>query len=305
MPRKRPRKRRRRISGKTLSFSGKTLRLATGALFVLFAVLVIVGSVKVRQSLWSDERFHLANWQLDVGELPDWVTPDIRDELVGVRLCAGNERLSLFEAGVLDRVKTALEELSWTAVVKTLGIRYPSGEESGSVLLELQLRRPVAVVEHAGLYYLSDATGMRLGYPYASSPSEWFAVPEIVGLREMGDIPGEGERWISRDLKQGFEVARILMEQQIHVDFPRRPIQAIDLKNLHGRIAPLESEIVLWCGGQQLAWGRSPISAGARTVSVPQLIANLRYVLSYPETFGGLALIHLHRKPERLTGRRS
>jgi len=303
MSRKRSRKRPRRTSGETLSFSGNTLRWATGTLFAVLVLLAIIGSVKVRQSVWGDERFHLENWHLDVGELPDWVTDEIHDELVGVRLCAEDERLSLFEPGVLDRVRAALEGLSWTAAVQIHGIHYPTGEEPGSVVLELRLRRPVAVVERAGLYYLSDGNGLRLGYSYESSPSEWFAVPEIIGLQDGGDLPEEGESWTSRDVQQGIEVARILMENRIHADFPRRHIRAIDLTNLHGRIAPRESEIVLWCEGQQLAWGRSPISAGARSVSVPQLVANLRYVLSHPETFGGLALIHLHRKPERLTGR--
>jgi hypothetical protein len=278
-------------------------RWAAGALFGLLVLLAVAGSAKVRQSLWSDARFHLANWDLDVGELPDWVTPEIRDDLVGVSLGAEDERLSLFEPRVLDKVRAALEELSWIAAVKTIGIRYPTGKKPGSVVLELQLRRPVAVVAHAGFYYLSDRNGMRLGHGYDRSPAAWFAVPEIVGLQGDPGVPAEGESWTSRDVKQGLEVARILMENGIHADFPRRAIRAVDLTNLHGRVSLRESEIVLWCEGQQLAWGRSPISAGARTVSLSQLVANLRHVLSHPEAYGGLALIHLHRKAERLTGR--
>ena len=59
---------------------------------------------------------------------------------------------------------------------------------------------------------------------------------------------------------------------------------------------------MLWCGRQRLAWGRSPISAGARTATSPEILRNLRFVLSNPDTFASYALIHLHRRQDDLTG---
>jgi hypothetical protein len=160
----------------------------------------------------------------------------------------------------------------------------------------------VALVAEDGLYYLTDVEARRLGAPYREAPTLWFRVPAIIGLAEVGAIPPEGERWASQDVRQGIEVAKILHGGGILSDFPDRPIHAIDLSNLHGRLEPRAAEIVLWQGTQKLAWGRSPLSAAARPVSVEVLLANLRWVLSHPETFGEFAEIHLHRSREHLTG---
>lgn len=266
------------------------------------AVLAVLGSLYVRDQVRRDERFFLEGWKLGLGELPGWVTPEIRGEVEAVSLGEGGGRLSLFEPGVLGRIRRALEASPWIRVVRAIDVRYPTRESPGALGIELELRRPVALVEVGGLYYLTDAEGYRLGAPYQDPPTEWFGVPAVAGVPSPGRVPGPGERWASRDVEQGLEVARVLFEGRILQEYPERPIQAIDLTNLHGRVAPRESEVVLWRGTQRLAWGRSPISAGPRTATVPQLVANLRYVLSHPETFADLAVIHLHRSPEGLTG---
>ncbi len=286
-------------SGEFLAAAGRwTLR----TIFAVAFVMGLIGSIQVRDAVQGDERFVLENWRLEVGALPGWVTPDIRAEIDGLRLEGVGARLSLFSPGVLARVKEGLEHSPWIKTVADMEIRYPTFEKPGVLGLELHLRRPAALVEQGGLFYLADVEGTRLGEPYREAPTEWFGIPSITGIPSPGALPGPGERWTSRDVEQGIEVARVLHENHIHRDYPGRPIDAIDLTNLHGRVAPRESEIVLLCGRQRFAWGRSPISAGARTATVPQLVSNLRLVLSNPDAFSHLAVIHLHRRPETLTG---
>ena len=270
--------------------------------FACAFVLGVLGSIQVRDSVQSDDRFFLESWRLELGDLPAWVTPDIRAELEGLRLVGMGERLSLFSPGVLGRITQGLERVQWIKAVADVSVKYPTFEKPGVLGLELHLRRPVALFEQGGLFYLADAEGMRLGAPYIEAPTEWFQVPVITGVALPGVLPEPGARWASRDALQGIEVAKVLMENGIQHDFPGSPIQAIDLTNLHGRVSSQDSEIVLLSSRQRLAWGRSPISSSARTATVPQLVANLRYVLSNPQAFSHLALIHLHRKPEALTG---
>jgi hypothetical protein len=108
-----------------------------------------------------------------------------------------------------------------------------------------------------------------------------------------------------RDVQQGLAVARVLLGSGVYRDFPDRVIQRIDLSNLHGRVDPRKSEIVLWAGDQQLLWGRSPISTAARTVLVEHKVANLRDFLSHPEIYGRVLRVRLDSPPGSLIGLRS
>jgi len=277
-------------------------RWSLRVLFVALGAGAIWGSLCVEQQVRSDPRFFLENWELEAGELPEWVTPEIRDELVGVRLVGEGGPLSLFQPGVLDSVRQALSRSPWIKAVPDIEVRYPTHEAPGALALSLHVRRPVALVEHESFFYLADADGMRLGPAYALAPTEWFGVPAIPGIPAPGPLPLPGERWTSRDVAQGVEVARVLLEHAIARDFPEHPIQAIDLTNLHGRVTPRESEVMLWCGRQRLAWGRSPISSGPRTATTQEIVANLRKVLGNFDAYNHLAVIHLHRRSDALTG---
>lgn len=271
----------------------------------LFASLLggaVFGSFEVEKKLRRDERFYLETWRIETGALPEWVTPDIRAEIEGIRLAGEGAPLSLFSPGVLARVREALERTPWIKKVSGVQVRYPTFEKPGVLGLELHVRRPVALVEQGGLFYLVDAEGVRVGAPYADAPTDWFGVPAITGTPAPGVLPAPGERWASRDVLQGVEVAKVLFENGIQRDYPDRPLQSIDLTNLHGRIAQRESEIVLWCGKQRLAWGRSPISEGPRTATTAEIVSNLRKVLSNFDAYNNLAVIHLHRRPDSLTG---
>lgn len=264
--------------------------------------LAVLGSLEVRKRVRSDERYFLDAWRLELGPLPGWTSPEIRAELEALSILGTGERLSLFEPGVLENVKGTLERTPWIRTVSDIDIRYPTASSPGALRVEYVLRRPIAAVEHGGRYYLAEAEGRRVGVAYLEPPIEWFGVPLITGLASQGPLPEAGAAWTSRDIQQGIEVAKVLFESRIGQDFPDQPIEAIDLSNLHGRLRRGESEVYLRCGKRRLAWGRSPISSGPRTVSVEALVANLRFVLAHPDTFGSLAVIHLHRQPEAMTG---
>jgi len=285
----------------------QAVRWVVRTFFLLLFLLLVWGSLEVRKRVEREGRFDLGSWRLETKALPEWVTPEIQAELersdlrAGVRALGLPETLGLFEPGVLKNVQAALLLSPWVRQVTDMGVRYPSLDGPGVLDLQLELRRPVALLERGGLYYLVDGEGTRLGWPYHEPPVAWFQAPAILGL-EPGPLPSPGARWTSRDVLQGVEVAKILLENNIFRDFPSRPIHAIDVSNLHGRFYPRESEITLLSGGQKLAWGRSPLSAGARPVPASEVMKNLRWVLSHPEIYEKYTVIHLHRRQDDLTG---
>jgi hypothetical protein len=256
----------------------------------------------VRDRVREDPRFCLGSWSIALGALPEWVTPEIRSELERIDLGGEEGSPSLFDGGALDRVKERLERSPWVREVSRIRLRYPTFEAAGVIDVELILRVPVALVEHGGLYYLADREGTRLGNPYREAPTVWFGVPAVVCIPAAGQLPDAGGRWTSRDVLQGLEVAKVLHESGIPREFPSRRIDSIDLSNLHGRKDPRKSEIVLWSGSLRLTWGRSPISSGARSVSVKDILANLRDVLASPDSWAHYVEIHLNRPQGNVTG---
>jgi hypothetical protein len=283
------------------------LRWGLRGVLILSAVAFVAGSIAIRDRVRSDERFFLENWKIEIGPLPAWVTPGIQEELEAIDLGAtlGDDgapaRFSLFDVGVLTRVRSAIARESWVREVPSIRLQYPTPGVPGVLELGLRLRGPVALVETGGLYYLTDAEGVRLGWPYREPPTDWFQVPVITGFSGSVAVPSPGGQWGSRDIQQGLEVARILKDRNIHRDFPHRPIRAIDLSNLHGRGTARTSEIDLRVGSQRLTWGRSPISVGARAVPVDVVVSNLRMVLSMPEVTDRYSVIHLDSPSGALT----
>jgi hypothetical protein len=277
---------------------------ATRAALVALVVGATLGSLEIQHRVEGDPRYYLENWTVHTDQLPAWVTPEIRQQLETIDLGAGGPRLSLFRPGVFKELRARLQALPWIEEVSDIRLRYPVLDKQGVMDLQLRLRTPVALVEHAGLYYLADSEAMRMGEPYREAPVAWFRVPAIVRIPDPGPLPEPGQRWTSRDVLQGIEVAKVLFQHSIQREFPSRLIESIDLSNLHGVRNPRDSEIVLWVEGRNLAWGRSRISDGARTYPEEVILRNLREFLSRPEIARDVAKIYLDRDPGYLIGSR-
>lgn len=285
---------------------------AVGAWFgvVSVAILGVWGSVHVRDRVKGDPRYSLAEWQLDLVELPAWVTPEIQtalETLVDLDSGAGScelSKLTLFDRGVLRHLQTHLESSPWVERLVGVRLSYPSEARPGAVHVELDLRRPVALVEYRGLYYLTDREGRRLGAPYSYAPTEWFRIPRIRGGEaSIHSVPESGERWDSIHVENGIWVATYLHDHGVLEEFAERPIEAIDVSNVGGRYRRTASEIVLIWEGRRLTWGQAPLSDVPRTVSLQSIIENLRQVLREPQVYGTYAEINLHR--DVMTGKTS
>lgn len=274
---------------------------------LLLAALGIWGSLRVREQVRGAPRFSLASWELDLVELPAWVTPEIQTELEalvdldsGAR-GPGSAGLTLFDRGVLRKVQAHLESSPWVEQLARVQLSYPTESRPGAVRVGLDLRRPVALVEYRGLYYLTDREGRRLGAPYDYAPLEWFGIPTIRGAdSSIAAVPGPGEVWDSIHVENGIWVASFLHDRLVLEEFDERPIEVIDVSNLGGRRRKAASEIVLIWEGRRLTWGQAPLSEVPRTVSLESVVENLRQVLRQPQVYQGYAEIHLHR--EEMTG---
>ena len=141
--------------------------------FLLGAMLFVWLAVSIRQDVRSDGRFLLANWTLYPANLPAWVTPEIRAQIMDEFTLEQN-RLSLFDPGVLSRMKEALERSHWIREVVDIGLVYPTPQRDGEIRTMMILSTPVAMVRVGKDCFLSDSRGRRLGEPYRVETRSWF-----------------------------------------------------------------------------------------------------------------------------------
>ena len=247
--------------------------------FLLGAMLFVWLAVSVRQDVRSDERFLLANWTLYPANLPAWVTPEIRAQIMD-EFTLEQSRLSLFDPGVLSRMKEALERSHWIREVVDIGLVYPTPQRDGEIRAMMILSTPVAMVRVGKDCFLSDSRGRRLGEPYRVETRSWFKVPIVEGAGTGIAVPRPGKHWRSSAVLDGISVAAELRKARIAELYPENPIDEIDVSNARGRLNRSASEVNLHCGRRILEWGRASTSGAHRVLPVERKIAHLHAVLT-------------------------
>ena len=247
--------------------------------FLLGAMLFVWLAVSIRQDVRSDERFLLANWTLYPANLPAWVTPEIRAQIMD-EFTLEQSRLSLFDPGVLSRMKEALERSHWIREVVDIGLVYPTPQRDGEIRTMMILSTPVAMVRVGKDCFLSDSRGRRLGEPYRVETRSWFKVPLVEGAGTGIAVPRPGKHWRSSAVLDGISVAAELRKARIAELYPENPIDVIDVSNARGRLNRSASEVNLHCGRRILEWGRASTSGAHRVLPVERKIAHLHAVLT-------------------------
>ena len=271
------------------AFWRKAQAVGFKALLVAVVMAVTWGSLEIKKRVLQDPRLQLLGWRLEFGAFPEWVTDDIRAEIEAI----GNGSIlgatdgatvgpTVLEHCLLGRVRDELLANPWIASVREIRLHYPGiGEDgapvAGGLEAGLDLRRPIMAVNWRGRLYLTDSGSRRLGRPYEQLPTPQLKVPIIFGAPEIEDTPPPepGAVWGRREILEGLAVARELYRAKLHAR-----VDEIDVRNVGGS-NPLDPEVVLGVEGfPPLAWGRSPISRGARVLPVVDKLKNLRVVLS-------------------------
>ena len=247
--------------------------------FLLGAMLFVWLAVSIRQDVRSDERFLLANWTLYPANLPAWVTPEIKAQIMD-EFTLEQSRLSLFDSGILSRIKEALERSHWIREVVDIALVYPTPQRGGEVRTMMVLSTPVAMVRVGKDCFLSDSRGRRLGEPYGAETRSWFKVPIVEGVGTGIAVPRPGKHWRSSAVLDGLSVAAELRKARIAEFYPENPIDEIDVSNARGRLNRSASEINLHCGRRILEWGRASTSGAHKVLPVERKIAHLHAVLT-------------------------
>tara|TARA_B100000953_G_C17997888_1_gene414167 strand:- start:488 stop:1420 length:933 start_codon:yes stop_codon:yes gene_type:complete len=247
-------------------------------LLLLAAMLFVWLAVTIKQDVRSDPRFQLAHWSFNPGNLPAWVTPEIREEIMN-DFNSEKSKLTFFDQEVLSRLKEILERSPWIREVVDIGLVYPTPERHGQVRAVMILSTPVALVSADNRWYLSDSRGRRLGERYSvdARTRAWFKLPIIEGIEPH--IPRSGYAWTSNPVLDGISVASALHRERIGERYPDNPIESIDISNAGGGVDGSASEINLLDRiGRTLEWGRASTSRSHKVLSIEAKLANLHRV---------------------------
>lgn len=243
----------------------KVLHVTPLALTILlFGVLGLSEWTRARRQ----ERFVVTAQELRQLAWPSWCT-----EAMARRIAESlpfEPQYYSTDRNATARIAAAYKQSSWVRRVHYVRKAYPN-----RIAAAVELRQPVLAVPFATQYYLVDRDGVRLPVQYPRWPVDEVQVPVLTGIRP-GPPPAHGV-WQDAAVLDALAVLAAV-EQCDEIASIR--ITEVDLSNLHGRIDPRQSEIVLVTDTQsRILWGRSPRTAAFGEHPVEEKVSKLGELL--------------------------
>jgi len=216
-------------------------------LSITASVLVLVFLLEaMEKKLATFPEFQLDASRFSIQNKPDWMTPELEDEVLNPVRRQGT--CSMFDPELSKRLAAAFGNSPWIRRVSRIEKRFPS-----TIELAIELRRPVAFVRKNAGYCLISEDLMVL-------PVEYYKLPEVVELPEITGIksrpPREGSIWKGIEISEAVKLIRVLEEEKLIHELS---IEKIDVSNFKGRRDRRASEVVLWTRTRgYIKWGNTP-----------------------------------------------
>ncbi len=246
-------------------------------LLLAIAVSSTVVIPLVKQSLPDlsqrvEYRFKTSN--IEINSAPHWVPPDLVQQVVDCK--ALPQEVSLLETNLTREIAEAFEIHPWVAEVVCVQKSFPA-----RIQVELQYRRPVAMVQVKQGTYPIDANGVLLP-PADFSVAGMSCYPLILNVPSMPQGPA-GTSWGDATVIGAARLANVLASTNDGVSLwrefglaairvPRRTKANVNSEEL---IYDLVTE-----GGSRIIWGRTPGTRHPEELSADKKIDRLHKYLT-------------------------
>ena len=249
-------KKKRKESARSASNSIKSLFLPRARVLIGLAVVGGLGWgihvlwKHVSPSVIHRDRYILSAERISISPLPEWIQSDLGAEVI--RNAGLDRRLSVLDDAFVQVVNDAFVLHPWVESVNRITKSYPPG-----VHVELSFRRPVAVVEIAGLKGVQWIPIDRYGVHLPSSDVPDLLkrkMPRIGGIVER---PPEGQQWADPRVFGAAELAGRLLNywSSLHlVDILPSARPEIRLEHRYFVYD------LITRGGTRIVWGAAPNS---------------------------------------------
>jgi len=223
--------------GLTPIFSALCLLVLTGA--------AVYGLERVKAYVYTQPEFQ-PELKVELGNPPAWVNKEGWANRV-LRSVVLPEDAQRTDSRLLANVAEQMAEGGWVSNVNRV-----THETDGTIRIDCEYRRPIAMLLVNDRYVPVDKDGFRLPESYqeksVTESSGWL---RVVGVRAQ--MPEVNDKFVEDDALAAIELARLISEQ----DFAPR-ITSINIENFRGRIDRHKSHIYLTPRGgrkDQITWG--------------------------------------------------
>lgn len=191
---------------------------------------------KINVQVMNRPEFQIGQSQLIIRNLPAWITP-FTTEIIPVNF----QTTPIFTPQLANIIASSYAQNPWVKEVQEVILRYPNYASARMIL-----RRPYALVESQGQWYLCDAQGVRLPAQW-DTPEDLPVFPVIQNVAV--DLPLPGQPWKSQPLSQALIILQFL---------EKRPNLEIEMIWLKATPTETEASIVLVSKKRWwLIWGTS------------------------------------------------
>ena len=257
---------------------------------LLVAALCVCGGVfgpRLREfapELSERQEYRLASAEIEISEPPPWVPDGLVERVIDAAKLPAS--LSLLDESLTGAVAAAFQKDPWVARVVSVRKSVPA-----RVVVELEYRRPVAMVQVQQGLYPVDAEGTLLP-PADFSLTEARKFPAILNAQSLPRGPA-GTKWGDLAVAAAAELADILQSGGADGDtyWSRFRLAAIRLPvrtTAEISLDDLTLELIT-SGGSRIVWGRPPDSTHPGELTAEQKIGRLE---KYDSDFGGFDSAH-------------
>ncbi len=196
------------------------------------------------------------------------VKGDLLEEIRNTRGIIGR---GLFEKGLSQEVAGEKEAIPWVKKVHSVRRGFPD-----KLLVQLEIRKAVAVVKREETFYLLDKEGMVLPEAYFAWPEDQDKLP-CIESRRLRVTPKPGQRLEDKGVLAGIELVCFLKEEGIH---KLVNLRSVDVTGVGWSRSQGESDIVIWTqSGVAIKWGCPPLCGHTDELSNEQKLKNLLSVV--------------------------
>jgi len=255
----------------SLAWLGGRMRSGAARLGINGALLLAI-FVAMVAGVWLAGRF--------AGSLPTFRVYPARFKASAPPWCARDletitfprESYSIFDPALTRDVANAYLASPWVRAVRAVRKRFPN-----RISVELVLRQPLAFVRVGNTYRAVDNEAVHLPLEFSLWPHRRRPLPIVFGAEGRPPVPGA--TWREPHVAAAVEVLNALAAEPAVF----REVQFVDVSNLDGKIAPLQSEVMLMTRRRvRVAWGRPPGTPKFGEPPVAWKLARLRQWLTHP-----------------------
>lgn len=231
-------------------------------------VVAVIGAATVYlwrrhgETVRNDPRYRLKLENVQISQCPEWIRSDVKSQAI---LLGSLSEPDIREVDLTVRMAQAFAMHPWVAEVRRVSKDYPP-----RVTVDLQYRRPVAMVEvHGGLLPV-DGTGVLLP-PGDFSSNDAIQYPRIA-IGDSTPLGAEGTAWGDARVHGAAEIANLLQEKWHTLSLHEIRLSGGQTRQLAGTEATFE---ILPREGTRVVWGHSPGNEAPGEPTAPLKVARL------------------------------